>query len=212
MVKRSISPRSRRGRASRRSPAAELGVAEAKTSCVVLPSAAASAEISMPQTSAVRTSWATASATGPAPVATSTATRCPRRHRSALIASSASSSLDARGTKTPSLTSMIESAKRVVAFDARDRLTVDPPRHHGRKPFLRRGVEHAVQESGCQFSAEHLGHQLLGIVAPEVAVPMVDRRRLVDLAYGFLDVLGDGCGGHGPRMVSARMIAARTMF
>src|ERR1022692_798568 len=106
----------------------------------------------------------------------------------------------------------IEPAKRVVALDARNRLTVDPPRHHCRKPFPRRAVEHAVEESWCELSAEHLCHQLLRVVAPEVAVPMVDRRRPVDLAYCVVDVLGDGCGGHCPRMVSARMTAARTMF
>src|ERR1022692_798567 len=105
MVKTSISPRSRRGRASRRSPARKWALRRPRRRALSLPSAAASAEISTPQTSEARTSWATASATGPAPVATSTATRCPRRRRSALIASSASNSLDARGTKTPSLTS-----------------------------------------------------------------------------------------------------------
>ena len=98
----------------------------------------------------------------------------------------------------------VESAKRVVALDARNRLAVDASRNHRRVALLRRSVEHAVEQVRRQRSAEHLGHQLLGVVPPEVAVPVVDRLRFVDLANGFLDVFGDGDGWHCPRMVSAR--------
>ena len=45
----------------------------------------------------------------------------------------------------------------------------------------------------------------------EGPVPMIDRRRLVDLPNCFFDVFGDGYGGHCPRMVGGRAAGTRTM-
>ena len=104
MVMTSTWLRSERGSESSRSLTLKRALLIPKRRALRRASLMADGEMSSPHTSERFTSCATASAIGPAPVATSTAWRTPRRRRSALTASPASNSLDVRGTNTPSRT------------------------------------------------------------------------------------------------------------